>query len=65
VAAGADIPTVGDYLYLAPRQVCSTVNNFDHALLVFDGTITDVGRVAARGREAPVFNLDRLVLATS
>lgn len=52
--AGADKPAVGDYLYLVPRHVCPTVNNFDHALLVVDGKITGVERVTARGREVPV-----------
>ncbi|MCI0525073.1 MAG: alanine racemase [Acidobacteria bacterium] len=51
---GADLPAVGDYLYLVPRHVCPTVNNFDHAMLVIDGTITGVERVTARGREAPM-----------
>lgn len=52
--AGADKPAVGDYLYLVPRHVCPTVNNFDYALLVVDGKITGVERVTARGREVPV-----------
>lgn len=52
--AGADKPAVGDYLYLVPRHVCPTVNNFDHALLVVDGKIVGVERVTARGREVPV-----------
>jgi D-serine deaminase-like pyridoxal phosphate-dependent protein len=47
-------PAVGDYLYLVPRHVCPTVNNFDHALLVVGGKIAGVERVTARGREAPV-----------
>jgi D-serine deaminase-like pyridoxal phosphate-dependent protein len=51
---GAELPAVGDYLYLVPRHVCPTVNNFDHALLVVDGKIAGVERVTARGREAPV-----------
>lgn len=51
----AKIPAVGDYLYLVPRHVCPTVNNFDHALLVVGGKIIGVERVTARGREAPVF----------
>jgi D-serine deaminase-like pyridoxal phosphate-dependent protein len=51
---GAELPAVGDYLYLVPRHVCPTVNNFDHALLVVDGKISGVERVTARGREAPV-----------
>lgn len=48
------LPAVGEYLYLVPRHVCTTVNNFDYALLVEDGKITGVERVTARGREAPV-----------
>jgi D-serine deaminase-like pyridoxal phosphate-dependent protein len=51
---GVKAPAVGDYLYLVPRHVCPTVNNFDHALLVVDGKITGVERVTARGREVPV-----------
>jgi D-serine deaminase-like pyridoxal phosphate-dependent protein len=51
---GAELPAVGDYLYLVPRHVCPTVNNFDHALLVVDGKIVGVELVTARGREAPV-----------
>jgi D-serine deaminase-like pyridoxal phosphate-dependent protein len=52
--SGAQLPSVGDYLYLVPRHVCPTVNNFDHALLVVGGKIAGVERVTARGREAPV-----------
>jgi D-serine deaminase-like pyridoxal phosphate-dependent protein len=51
---GAELPAVGDYLYLVPRHVCPTVNNFDHALLIVGGKIAGVERVTARGREAPV-----------
>lgn len=47
-------PQVGEALYLLPRHVCTTVNNFDSALLVRDGQITSVERVSARGREAPL-----------
>ncbi len=50
----AAMPAVGDYLYLVPRHVCPTVNNYDHALLVVDGKITGIERVTARGREVPV-----------
>ncbi|HEY8462204.1 MAG TPA: D-TA family PLP-dependent enzyme [Blastocatellia bacterium] len=51
---GAELPAVGDYLYLVPRHVCPTVNNFDHALLIAGGKIVGVERVTARGREAPL-----------
>ena len=47
-------PQAGEALYLLPRHVCPTVNNFDSALLVRDGRITSVEKVTARGREAPL-----------
>jgi len=40
-------------LYLLPRHVCPTVNNFDCALLVRANQIEAVEKVSARGREAP------------
>jgi D-serine deaminase-like pyridoxal phosphate-dependent protein len=45
---------IGEALYLVPRHICPTVNNFDDALLVVEGKITGVERVTARGREAPI-----------
>jgi D-serine deaminase-like pyridoxal phosphate-dependent protein len=51
---GAAAPQVGEALYLLPRHVCPTVNNFDCALLVRDGEIRSVEKVSARGREAPL-----------
>lgn len=54
VAEGARRPQVGDILYLLPRHVCPTVNNFDCALLVKRGEIEAVEKVSARGREAPL-----------
>ncbi len=53
-AASHDLPAIGDQLYLIPRHVCPTVNNFDEALLVVDGRITAVERVTARGHESPL-----------
>jgi D-serine deaminase-like pyridoxal phosphate-dependent protein len=50
-------PQVGEALYLLPRHVCPTVNNFDCALLVRDGQIESVEKVSARGREAPLLRL--------
>jgi len=47
-------PQVGKALYLLPRHVCPTVNNFDCVLLVRDGQIESVEKVSARGREAPL-----------
>src|SRR5690349_7512531 len=54
VAPGSDVPQIGDVLYIVPRHVCPTVNNFDHALLVRNGSIVRVEPVSARGREAPL-----------
>jgi len=54
LAAGAAGPQIGEALYLLPRHVCPTVNNFDCALLVRDGEIESVEKVSARGREAPL-----------
>lgn len=53
VEAGA-APEVGEALYLMPRHVCPTVNNFEHALIVRDGAIESIEKVSARGREAPL-----------
>jgi D-serine deaminase-like pyridoxal phosphate-dependent protein len=44
-------PKIGEALYLLPRHVCPTVNNFDSALLVRDGQIEFVESVSARGHE--------------
>jgi len=54
VEGGAAGPRVGEPLYLLPRHVCPTVNNFDCALLVRNGEIESLERVSARGREAPL-----------
>ena len=54
IAPGTEAPSIGSLLYLLPRHVCPTVNNFDYALLVDGGRITAVERVSARGREHPL-----------
>ena len=54
VAEGKPEPHVGEVLYLMPRHVCPTVNNFDSALLVRNGRIESVEAVSARGHEAPL-----------
>jgi D-serine deaminase-like pyridoxal phosphate-dependent protein len=62
VAKGAASPQIGDVLYLVPRHVCPTVNNFDCALLVRHGKIEAGEKVSARGREAPLLQAgDRVV----
>ncbi len=47
-------PEIGEALYLIPRHVCPTVNNFDDAVLVMGGRVVGMERVTARGHEAPV-----------
>lgn len=44
-------PALGTQLYLMPRHVCPTVNNFDEALIVIGGEVRGVERVTARGHE--------------
>ena len=62
VQAGGTGPEVGEVLYLLPRHVCPTVNNFDCALVVREGEIERVEKVTARGREAPLVGAaERLV----
>jgi D-serine deaminase-like pyridoxal phosphate-dependent protein len=50
---GNRVPKIGEILYLVPKHVCPTVNNFDHALLVDGGKVVQVAPVSARGREGP------------
>jgi D-serine deaminase-like pyridoxal phosphate-dependent protein len=57
VAGAAAGPEVGDALYLLPRHVCPTVNNFDCAIVVRNGQIEAVEKVTARGREAPLLGV--------
>jgi D-serine deaminase-like pyridoxal phosphate-dependent protein len=51
---GTTDPQIGELLYLLPRHICPTVNNFDCALLVRNGNIESTEIVSARGREAPL-----------
>jgi D-serine deaminase-like pyridoxal phosphate-dependent protein len=48
------VPAIGDKLYLVPRHVCPTVNNFDEAVMVVKGRIASVEAVSARGHESPL-----------
>jgi D-serine deaminase-like pyridoxal phosphate-dependent protein len=50
-------PAIGETLYLIPRHVCPTVNNFDEAVIVSGGKVIAVERVTARGHEAPIASL--------
>jgi D-serine deaminase-like pyridoxal phosphate-dependent protein len=54
IPPGAPVPAVGEVLYIVPRHVCPTVNNFDHALLARNGRMVSVEPVSARGREMPL-----------
>jgi len=51
---GGQKPRIGENLYLIPTHVCPTVNNFDRAWWVEDGTATRSEPVSARGREAMI-----------
>ncbi len=50
---GGSRPEIGKALYLVPRHVCPTVNNFDDALIIADHRVATVEKVTARGHEAP------------
>ena len=54
LSVSGQLPAIGSHLYLMPRHVCPTVNNFDEALIVVDGEIRGVERVTARGHESPL-----------
>jgi D-serine deaminase-like pyridoxal phosphate-dependent protein len=54
VADGAAVPAIGELLYLVPRHVCPTVNNFDDAVIVGGGVLVAVEPVSSRGRERPI-----------
>ena len=51
---GGERPEIGEALYLVPRHVCPTVNNFDDALMVSGNRVIGMERVTARGHEAPL-----------
>jgi D-serine deaminase-like pyridoxal phosphate-dependent protein len=54
VDAGTNSLHVGDLVYLLPRHICPTVNNFDSAVLVKNGKIQATEKVSARGHEDPL-----------
>ena len=53
-ALGGARPEIGEALYLIPRHVCPTVNNFDDALIVAGNRVVAIERVTARGHERPL-----------
>lgn len=52
--SGGAVPAIGELLYLIPRHVCPTVNNFDDAVIVEHGRVVGVEHVTARGHEIPL-----------
>jgi len=56
VQPGGVVPEIGEQLYLLPRHICPSVNNFDEAILVAGGRIIGIERVTARGHESPLTN---------
>ncbi len=52
--ADGNLPLIGEKLYLLPRHVCPTVNNFDQALFVVNGQVHSIEPVTARGHESPL-----------
>jgi D-serine deaminase-like pyridoxal phosphate-dependent protein len=54
---GGTVPHIGDQLYLLPRHICPTVNNFDQAMIVRGGKIVGLAPVSARGRESPIIEI--------
>ncbi len=54
VQASGPAPSLGSMLYLLPRHVCPTVNNFDVAAIVRHGAVVGTERVTARGHEQPL-----------
>lgn len=54
VADAASVPEIGELLFLVPRHVCPTVNNFDDAVIVSGQKLIAVEPVSARGRERPI-----------
>ena len=53
-SSSGDVPAIGTKIYLIPRHVCPTVNNFDEALMVVGGEVRGLERVNARGHESPL-----------
>ena len=48
---GTAMPSIGDQLYLLPKHVCPSVNNFDDALIAVNGRVARIEPVSARGHE--------------
>jgi D-serine deaminase-like pyridoxal phosphate-dependent protein len=57
VNSSGTVPEIGSLIYLMPRHVCPTVNNFDEAVMVAGCEIRGFERVSARGHESGVSGL--------
>jgi D-serine deaminase-like pyridoxal phosphate-dependent protein len=53
VSDGSPMPAIGEQLYLLPKHICPSVNNFDEALFVVNGRIQSLEPIGARGHERP------------
>jgi D-serine deaminase-like pyridoxal phosphate-dependent protein len=49
--SGVALPALGEQLYLLPRHICPTINNFDAAVIVKRGSAVRMEPVTARGHE--------------
>jgi D-serine deaminase-like pyridoxal phosphate-dependent protein len=54
VSGEVNPPAVGTLLHLVPRHVCTTVNNFNHCVVIEGGEVIGVEDISARGRHAPL-----------
>lgn len=57
IGAGSEAPEIGDQLYLVPKHVCPSVNNFDDALFIVNGRVQSLEAVDARGHEPSAHDL--------
>jgi D-serine deaminase-like pyridoxal phosphate-dependent protein len=63
IEGSGTMPRIGDQLYLLPKHICPSVNNFDEALMVVNGRVAGVERVTARGHEHPIARIHETLLA--
>jgi D-serine deaminase-like pyridoxal phosphate-dependent protein len=63
VQEGAAAPQIGDPLFLLPRHICPTVNNFDQAVLVRNEAVESIEQVSARGHEPPLLRTEQQVVS--
>ena len=54
VSGEVQAPAVGTLLHLVPKHVCTTVNNFNHCVVIEGGEVIRVEDISARGRHAPL-----------